>query len=93
MRIENRSSGMCLNDIILNVTFQKQKGNTVLLVFLDITDAYNTVCLKTLDLLLRLEQIHHIYTDRIINFLSKRVLVLGNCREEVCGGKPQGSCL
>jgi len=56
-------------------------------------DAYNAVCLKTLDLLLRLKRIPHIYTNWIINFLSKRVLVFGNCREEVCGGIPQGSCL
>ncbi|XP_037818046.1 uncharacterized protein LOC119607950 [Lucilia sericata] len=90
---KGKSSSMCLNDFLHNAATLKHKGFKVIILVLDISNAYNCMSISILMRILNSLQIPEIYVEWITNFLSKRTLKLGDKTITVDNGLPQGSCL
>ncbi|KAL9877276.1 uncharacterized protein ACN2A1_013687 [Glossina fuscipes fuscipes] len=90
---KRKSTNMCVNELCFLIVSLKKAGKKVVMFPLDISKAYDCVNLIKLGRILLNFSIPLQMRLWILNFLSKRVLVMGTERVEICGGIPQGSCL
>lgn len=84
---------MCLNELLHRVALLKNYGYKVIVLALDINNAYNCVQISKLVNILERANIPPIYIAWIQNFLARRILKLGDEKIEIHDGLPQGSCL
>ncbi|XP_058987128.1 probable RNA-directed DNA polymerase from transposon BS isoform X3 [Musca domestica] len=90
---KSRSTSTCLNEFLHRVALLKANNYKVLVLSLDINNAYNCVRVDILGQILRKLNFNVSIVNWIINFLSKRILRLGDKEVVVKNGLPQGSCL
>ncbi|KAI8125376.1 hypothetical protein CVS40_4247 [Lucilia cuprina] len=90
---KHKSASICLNEILLCIATLKKNGFKVILLALDINNAYNCVDNNLLNRMLLDGGFPAVYVKWIYNFLSERVLKLGDDQVVVSDGLPQGSCL
>lgn len=88
-----KSTAMCINELLHNVAVLKNKGHKVLVMALDINNAYNCVKISILMNILEKIGLNRIFCRWIGNFLSNRILKIGFDQITVTNGIPQGSCL
>ncbi|XP_073822162.1 uncharacterized protein isoform X1 [Musca autumnalis] len=87
------STASCLNEFLHRVALLKTNNYKVLVLSLDINNAYNCVRVDFLARILNDIRLNPLISRWIINFLSSRILRLGSKEIEVTNGLPQGSCL
>lgn len=87
------SSSMCINNILHTINHHKNMGEKVIILSLDVEKAYDCVKIEILHKILQEIECSPDVTDWIINFLSRRILVMGDDSLEIYNGLPQGSCL
>ncbi|XP_075150445.1 uncharacterized protein LOC142224547 [Haematobia irritans] len=87
------SASICINDILNVINLNKEKGEKVIVVTLDVSCAYECVDINTLYTILQSINCPKHISSWIYSFLSKRFLVMGNNEIEILNGVPQGSCL
>lgn len=87
------SASTCINDLLNTIILQKEKGEKVLILTLDISCAYDCVDLNMLQIIMNCIEIPNQISTWILNFLSQRILVMGMESTEINNGIPQGSCL
>ncbi|XP_065361970.1 uncharacterized protein LOC135955549 [Calliphora vicina] len=90
---KHKSASICLNEILLCIATLKKNGFKVILLALDINNAYNCVNNNLLNRMLLDGGFPAVYVKWIYNFLAERVLKLGDDQVVVSDGLPQGSCL
>ncbi|XP_075154101.1 uncharacterized protein LOC142227433 isoform X1 [Haematobia irritans] len=90
---KNSSTSTCINELLHRVALLKANNFKVVILSLDICDAYNCVKIDMLQRKLILSGLDTAYCNWIINFLSHRILKLSNSEVSVYNGLPQGSCL
>lgn len=88
-----RSTSSCVNDLLHRTAVLKANGFKVMIVALDIANAYNCVKIEVLSKILVDCGLEMHYIAWIRNFLSNRILCLGKSTTTVVDGLPQGSCL
>lgn len=74
---KNKSTSICLNQLIHQIQLLKSNKKQVILCTYDVSNAYNCVDVNILKNQLRSLHIESLYVDWIINFLSFRILQLG----------------
>ncbi|XP_058985851.1 uncharacterized protein LOC131806001 [Musca domestica] len=87
------STSMCINNLLYTINYYKSKGEKVIILSLDVEKAYDCVRIEMLLKILCEINCPTDIADWIINFLSKRTIVMGNESIEIYNGLPQGSCL
>ncbi|XP_075150797.1 uncharacterized protein LOC142224905 [Haematobia irritans] len=90
---KNMSASHCINDLIHTMNLQKEKGRKVVLVTMDVSNAYERVNISVLQSILLELNFPNQIIAWIMSFLCKRILVMGNNQIEIFNGIPQGSCL
>ncbi|KAI8123981.1 RNA-directed DNA polymerase from mobile element jockey [Lucilia cuprina] len=90
---KHKSASICLNEILLCIATLKKNGFKVILLALDINNAYNCVDNNLLNRMLLDGGFPAVYVKWIYKFLAERVLKLGDDQVVVSDGLPQGSCL
>lgn len=87
------STATCLNELLHRIVLLKANNYKVLLLSVDISNAYSCGKLNLLYNLLVGLGINPGYCDWIYNFLSERTLKMGMTEVKVRDGLPQGICL
>lgn len=90
---KNRSTNTCINELLHRIAILKANGFKVILLSLDISNAYNCVDIGLLHDILTDLGFNEWYCSWIYNFLSLRVLKMGRKEVVIRNGIPQGSCL
>ncbi|XP_059219431.1 RNA-directed DNA polymerase from mobile element jockey [Stomoxys calcitrans] len=90
---KNYSTASCLNEFLHRVAILKNNNLKVLVLSLDISNAYNCVNVGIMYNMLAELGVNKSICSWVRNFLSERVLKLGNAEVTVRDGLPQGSCL
>lgn len=90
---KHRSASMCINDLLHTISTLKENKQKVLILSLDVAQAYEAVDIAMLLKIMEELKLPSQIITWIKNFLCKRVLVLGQSNLEINNGVPQGSCL
>ncbi|KAL9916473.1 uncharacterized protein ACN2A1_002727 isoform 1-T1 [Glossina fuscipes fuscipes] len=90
---KRKSTNMWVNELCFLIASLKKAGKMVVMLYLDISKVYDCVNLIKFGRILLNFSIPLQMRLWILNFLSKRVLVMGTEKVEICGGIPQSSCL
>lgn len=90
---KHMSTSMCINNLLHTINYYKNRGEKVIILSLDVEKAYDCVSIEILLKILCELNCPSDISDWIINFLSKRTIVMGNESLEIFNGLPQGSCL
>lgn len=90
---KNKSAPMCLNQTLHLIESLRKEKKKVFVCILDIDNAYNCVSTSKLLNVMHHNRLNPAINNWIQNFLSKRILMLGNHSVTVQDGLPQGSCL